>query len=460
MNTADDEERTTRVLRGELETALDSSLDDTLVRRDRSRGDAQQGPLLWKGEAVDHYQVKMQLGRGAMGEVYLARDTKLGRNVALKVMRPHIFKDAEAAARFQHEAHAMARINHPNVVTIHGVGEHKGVPYVAMEFLRGQPLNELLEGLSQDKAIDVALSVAEALREAHSLGIVHRDLKPENVIASPDGRVRVVDFGLAKMIGQVEAAFADTPMPTASQIATRVGSHVGTPLYMAPEQWVNDPITTATDVWALGVMLHEMLTGKVPFRGSHIGELASRVLNPMLLPMRDERVPDDLWNLSMRCLERTPSERPGIDEIITTLRRIRRGESATAEVVVLPAPEPTKSGWLLALFAAALLGGGVAIGTLLTGDPQAAPSAPPPPTLPTLAATPAPSATIAATPEVTASAAPEPTASPAPSASASSPISPISSDMPAPPPAPQRPPRPRPSKTADVFAKPPPAAGY
>jgi serine/threonine-protein kinase len=270
--------------------------------------------------------------------------------------------------------------------------------------------------------------------------------------------VRVLDFGLAKMIGQVEAAFADTPMPTASQIATRVGSHVGTPLYMAPEQWANDPISSATDVWALGVMLHEMLTGQVPFRGSHIGELASRVLNPVLLPMRDERVPDDLWNLTMRCLERTPSERPSIDAIITTLRRIRRGEAAAAEVVVLPAPEQTKSGWLLMLFAAALLGGGVAIGTLLTGDPPAKTSAP--------SSVAASQATIVTTPQPTraepdpssASTAPEATSAPsvsapAPSVSAAPPVAVV-------PPAPRRPPPARPGKTADVFAKPPPAAGY
>ncbi|MEQ9324226.1 MAG: serine/threonine-protein kinase, partial [Polyangiaceae bacterium] len=195
-----------------------------VTRLDDELGESapEHAPHLWAGDSLDHYEVLLMLGRGAMGEVYLAQDTKLGRKVALKLMRSEMFQNDEAARRFQNEARAMAQINHPNVVTIHAVGEHEGVPYVAMEFVRGQSLYERLDpGLDDEEARRIALAVASALQQAHELGIVHRDLKPENVIAARDGAVKVLDFGLAKTVAMdEESSFADTPMPGGDEAMT------------------------------------------------------------------------------------------------------------------------------------------------------------------------------------------------------------------------------------------------
>jgi len=345
-------------------TQLDDHADD----------EVEEAPHLWAGDSVDHYEVLLLLGRGAMGEVYLAQDTKLGRKVALKLMRPEMFQNEEAARRFQNEARAMAQINHPNVVTIHAVGEYRDVPYVAMEFVRGQSLYERLDaGLDDDEALRIALAVANALREAHELGIVHRDLKPENVIAGRDGTVSVLDFGLAKTVSLGgEDSFADTPMPSEDETMTRLGSRVGTPLYMSPEQWKMAEITTATDVWAFGVLLFEMYTGQVPFRGVDLADLAHRICDPDTAPPLAPDIPPAIQGLIARCLRRNPTERPTISQVIAALERIAAPVPAPAPIS-FPAPPPAASPrrWPLVAGAAAILVGGVAIGMTLGADTPA-----------------------------------------------------------------------------------------
>jgi len=378
--TVDEQTRTTGIQQRAGSSRTDSS--DTGSSGTGSSGRETQnasskpsGPALWAGESVDHFEVKLMLGRGAMGEVYLARDTKLGRKVALKLLRPEMFDSKKAISRFQHEARAMARINHPNVVTIHAVGDHRGVPYVAMEFVRGESLYERLDGgqLDVDDVLRITIGITSALRQAHELGVVHRDLKPENVIASRDGDVRVLDFGLAKMLDiAVDESFAPTPVPDESDIATRVGARVGTPLYMAPEQWRCEAITDATDMWAMGIMLHEMLCGRAPFRGADMADLARKVCSADEPAPIHESISGPLREVVVACLTRDPAQRPSANEVLVSLRAVQEARLAPTQPVSMPeslppAPSPRRGLWL-AIGGIALLGGGVVLGTMMSSD--------------------------------------------------------------------------------------------
>jgi len=212
---------------------------------------------------VDHFKVMRLLGQGGMGEVYLARDTKLGRKVALKVIRPGLINSPKAMARFLTEARTTARFNHPNIVGIHAVGEHRGRPYLALEYLEGEDLRTRAAERqpSVQESMRIMLAVAEALAEAHRHGVLHRDLKPANIVIPSDGRVRVVDFGIAK-IGEALAHDDDQAPPSG---LIHPSSRAGTPAYMAPEQWLAQRCTGATDVWAVGVILFELCAGVSPF---------------------------------------------------------------------------------------------------------------------------------------------------------------------------------------------------
>jgi serine/threonine protein kinase len=446
----------------------DSSLAETLVRH-RS---ADKGPLLEAGESVDHYQVLRPLGRGAMGEVYLARDSKLGRKVALKLMRPELFENQEAVARFQHEARAMARVNHPNVVTIHAVGEHRGMPYVAMEYIDGEPLSAKLMsgGVEVRDALRISMGIAEALQEAHKLGVVHRDLKPENVIASYDGRVRVVDFGLAKMQELDNAdTFAPTPVRSDDMLETLSGNRIGTPLYMSPEQWKAEETSSAADVWALGIMLHEMLTGTVPFHAQNLVDLARKICDDEEQLPFHASVPPHLRELLKRCLARDHRDRPAIHEVIETLQKASDGERTAPSARPAALSNPPESmlsrgavPWVIA-GAVGLLVGALVIGVVVTSQRESArtPSEPPEPA----AALPEPEESDESDEEPTPS---ETTAGDSTAATAqagdSTPSATSTSSALAPP-AHRAPPRelgrPAPKKSGnDVFAKPPSNAGY
>ena len=210
--------------------------------------------LFEAGELVDHFEVVELLGEGGMGAVYLAVDTKLGRRVALKVVQRSHLGSAKAVESFLYEARTTARFNHPHIVTVYAVGEHRGSPYVALEYLEGQTLQEILrEGrLTLEPALRIGLAVAEALVEAHAHDVLHRDLKPANIVIPRDGRVRVLDFGLAKRLDG-EAPPSTRFLGFGPREYTWAGA--GTPAYMAPEQWRAEETTVATDVWAMGVLL-------------------------------------------------------------------------------------------------------------------------------------------------------------------------------------------------------------
>ncbi|HZO14455.1 MAG TPA: protein kinase [Polyangiaceae bacterium] len=280
-------------------------------------------PLSW-GDLVDHYRVEHLLGRGGMGEVYLARDTKLRRRVALKMVGTSHLASPRSVERFMREARTTARVNHPNIVTIHGVGEHHGRPYLALEYVEGVTLRQWINARKQRlllrDSLLVGLAVADALVEAHRHGILHRDLKPENVLIGGDGRVRVVDFGLAETIES-----DDAPPSTRVELGPIVTGVAGTPRYMAPEQWLEQECSPATDVWALGVMLFELAScGAYPFPNDGVmNELAMAVCNGKPDPLPSKiGAPPAMGELILRCLARKPDDRPQAIVVATTLRTL------------------------------------------------------------------------------------------------------------------------------------------
>ncbi|MGA7461668.1 MAG: serine/threonine-protein kinase, partial [Candidatus Korobacteraceae bacterium] len=228
------------------------------------------------GRTLAHYRISTAIGAGGMGEVYRATDTKLAREIALKVLPPGMANDPDRLARFQREARAVAALNHPNVVTVYSVEESDNVHFITMELLEGEPLDRLISasGLPPDRIIEIAGAVAEALAAAHEKGIVHRDLKPANVMVTNEGRVKVLDFGLAKDVGGEPANGATM----ASAGYTQAGMVMGTPAYMSPEQVSGRPLDHRSDIFSFGVMLHEMATGRRPFEGNSSAELISSIL--------------------------------------------------------------------------------------------------------------------------------------------------------------------------------------
>ena len=213
-----------------------------------------------------------------MGEVYRAEDTKLGREVAIKVLHADIASSEERLERFRREAQALAALDHPGIVTVYSVEESDGVHFLTMQLVEGEPLDRLIpeEGLGVDRILEIGTAVAEALAAAHEKGIVHRDLKPSNIMVTSDGRVKVLDFGLAKFAAPQTKPPLDSQMATALQ--TREGIAIGTVPYMSPEQIASRAVDARTDIFSLGVVLYEMATGQRPFEGQSSAELASAIL--------------------------------------------------------------------------------------------------------------------------------------------------------------------------------------
>ena len=235
---------------------------------------------LQPGHKLAHYEILEPIGKGGMGEVYRARDGKLGRDVAIKVL-PHEFaQDTERLRRFQREAKVLASLNHPNIAAIYGLEQFEGTHYLVLELVPGETLAERITRgpIPVDEAFEIASKVAEALEEAHEHGIVHRDLKPANIMLTPDGKVKVLDFGLAKAFAD-ESPDRDSSMsPTITRDATRVGVILGTAAYMSPEQAKGKHVDKRTDVWAFGAVLYEMLTGKKAFAGEDVSDTLAAVL--------------------------------------------------------------------------------------------------------------------------------------------------------------------------------------
>jgi serine/threonine-protein kinase len=224
------------------------------------------------GQTLSHYRITAALGAGGMGEVYRATDTNLGRDVAIKVLPPEVAQDSERLSRFRREAHLLASLNHPNIAAIHGLEEADGKPFLVLELVEGEDLAVRLKrgAVAVDEALEIARQIAEALEEAHERGIIHRDLKPANVKLTPDGKVKVLDFGLAKAWNADPASGSSADLsqsPTLDHTGTQAGVILGTAAYMSPEQARGRPVDRRTDIWAFGVVVFEMLNGTLPLPG-------------------------------------------------------------------------------------------------------------------------------------------------------------------------------------------------
>jgi TolB-like protein len=261
------------------------------------------------GDKLGPYAILAPIGAGGMGEVFRAHDPRLDRDVAIKVLPAAMAHDPDRLARFQREARSVAALNHPHIVTIYSVEEAAGVHFLTMEFVTGQQLDRIIpaEGLPFNQIVEIASSLADALAAAYDKGIVHRDLKPANVMVAYDGRVKVLDFGLAK---DVTEAVPNTATRT-SLGNTQAGMVMGTPAYMSPEQVSGRPLDHRTDIFSLGVVLHEMSTGRQPFAGASAAELISAILRDTPAPITDLRpdLPADLARIVRRCLDKDPRHR-------------------------------------------------------------------------------------------------------------------------------------------------------
>ena len=273
-----------------------------------------------------------------MGEVYRARDPRLGRDVALKILPPQMATDRDRLARFHREARAVAALNHPNVVTLYSVEESDGVHYLTMELVDGQPLSAVIppEGWPIERAVDVAVAVTDAIADAHDKGIVHRDLKPANVMITRDWRVKVLDFGLAK---EMRALAADDET-VASFDQTQAGVVMGTPAYMSPEQISGSTVDHRTDIFSIGLLLYEMATGRRPFQGRTHAELAASILRDAPSSLSGTHVPSSVATLVERCLAKRAGDRiQDARGLASELRAVTRSSATAASrpsIAVLP----------------------------------------------------------------------------------------------------------------------------
>ena len=270
------------------------------------------------GKTISHYKILEKLGEGGMGVVYKAEDTKLERIVALKFLPPHLMTSKEEKTRFTLEAKAAASLDHPNVCTVYEIGEHEGNKFISMAYIDGQSLNEKIakSPLKMAEALDIAIRIGEGLQEAHEKGIVHRDIKSANIMFTSKGQVKITDFGLAKLSGRTKV--------------TKTGTTVGTAAYMSPEQAQGEDVDHRTDIWSLGVLLYEMVTGQLPFKGDYEQAIVYSITNEEPEPLTSLRtgVPIELEHYVNKCLAKDPKERyPGSEGLIVDLKRLKKDTS-------------------------------------------------------------------------------------------------------------------------------------
>src|SRR3990172_915420 len=304
------------------------------------------------GRELAHYRIVEKLGEGGMGEVYLAEDTKLDRKVALKVLPPEM-ASFERRARFEREAKAIAALNHPNIVHVYSVEEEGGVSFLTMELVRGKTLAELLPagGFPLVRFLEIAIPLSDAVASAHARGITHRDLKPENVLESDEGRVKVLDFGLAKM--KPGFGFSGSGSPSELPTGTEEGRIVGTVAYMSPEQAEGKSVDARSDIFSLGILLYEMATGVRPFRGESATAVLSAIIKDTPVSVTDLRhsIPRDLAKIVRRCLAKEPVRRfqTAIDlrnELEECKSEVDSGEALQPAVTI--SPKASMVWWLAA----------------------------------------------------------------------------------------------------------------
>jgi serine/threonine protein kinase/Tol biopolymer transport system component len=313
---------------------------------------------LTSGTKLGPYEIISPLGAGGMGEVYRARDTRLGRDVAIKVLPEALANDAERLRRFEQEARTIAALNHPNILGIHDIGAHGGAPFLVSEFLEGQTLREkFVSGpLPVRRAIEYALGIAEGLAAAHEKGIVHRDLKPENVFVTRDGRIKVLDFGLAKLVRPEEDHESAV---TLTRPATLPGMVMGTVGYMSPEQVRGEAIDRRSDIFSFGAVLYEMLTDKRAFKRETSAETMTAILReePQALNETGWQGPLELQRILARCLEKNVERRfQSASDLAFAMESLSGTSTATTTAKNVPQPNSRRA-WLPWVIAAALLTG-------------------------------------------------------------------------------------------------------
>lgn len=284
--------------------------------------------LVEPGTRLGRYEIRSPLGAGGMGEVYLAQDTTLRRHVALKLLPFRFTEDTDRLQRFEQEAQAASALNHPNIVTIHEIGREGAMHFMATEFVEGETLRERLRRgpLKLGEALDVGVQTAAALSAAHAAGIVHRDIKPENIMLRPDGYLKILDFGLAKLTER-HAEAIDTQAPTMAKVATNPGTVMGTTHYMSPEQTRGLEVDARTDIWSLGVLLYEMIAGRVPFEGGTQSDVIVSILDrepPPLSSLAGE-VPAELQRIIRKALSKDREERyQTVKDLLIDLKSLRQ----------------------------------------------------------------------------------------------------------------------------------------
>src|SRR6266513_1079471 len=301
------------------------------------------------GRTIGHYKLSERIGTGGMGEVYLATDITAGRKAALKLLPMRFTGDAERLKRFQQEARAVVGLNHPNILTVYEIGEDHSIHYIASELIEGETLRQHLTRGRMEliEAVDIAIQMASALAVAHNAGIVHRDIKPENIMLRPDGYVKVLDFGIAKLAEQEVPA--TMPKDEALLVVeTNLGSILGTVRYMSPEQACGGQLAKTTDIWSLGVVLYEMATAHSPFAGGTPREMMSSILEtePPPLTRYNKQTPAELQQIISKTLCKDRKERYGsAHDLFKALKDLRHKLEFEVELERATAP-PSWRHWI------------------------------------------------------------------------------------------------------------------
>ncbi len=307
------------------------------------------GKKLEKGQGFGHYEIVKQIGAGGMGEVYLAKDKKLDRKVAIKILNEKFNRHQSNLERFVREAKSASGLNHPNILVIHEIGELEDANYIVSEFVEGKTLREIISESSMklSEVLDISIQIANALTVAHAAHIIHRDIKPENIMIRPDGFVKILDFGLAKLVEQKNKSLIGLEEETVKQNQTAKGIILGTVNYMSPEQAKGERVDQRTDIFSLGVVIYEMIAGRTPFAGDSMSETFANLINAEPLPLSRfaTNIPNELQRIVSKTLRKNKDERyQTAKDLLLDLKDVKqKSESQNKLRTTTPHPEESKT---------------------------------------------------------------------------------------------------------------------